>query len=190
MKKNSLSTNSRVYAAFLRGINVGGNTVIKMDDLKKLFVAAGFLNVKTILASGNVVFESEETKTNIIAKTIGSRLEKMAGREISVIVKSLDDLRKLEARQPFKSIQLTPQTKAYITFVPEIKKSSNTSKPVIFKECTILEVFDGMVVSVLHKDPKLGTLDLMGVIEQQFGKQVTTRNWNTIGKVLKAGSAG
>ena len=62
--KNNLSDNKNIfkYAAFLRGINVGGNNIIKMEELKKVFESMGFLNVKTILASGNVLFRVEGSK--------------------------------------------------------------------------------------------------------------------------------
>src|SRR4029077_19756102 len=46
------------YVAFLRGINVGGNRVLKMDDLRKAFESLGFKDVKTVLASGNVMFDA------------------------------------------------------------------------------------------------------------------------------------
>src|SRR5258708_5109578 len=58
------------FAAFLRGINVGGNKLIKMDDLKKCFAALAFKNVKTILASGNVLFESTDDDEVALGKKI------------------------------------------------------------------------------------------------------------------------
>ncbi|HYQ86023.1 MAG TPA: DUF1697 domain-containing protein, partial [Bacteroidota bacterium] len=48
------------YAAFLRGINVGGHKPVRMSDLEKAFGQLGFRNVKTVLASGNVLFEAPQ----------------------------------------------------------------------------------------------------------------------------------
>ncbi len=56
------------YIAFFRGINVGGNKKVKMDELKLLFEKRGMSNIKTVLQTGNIVFESDESDTNIIKK--------------------------------------------------------------------------------------------------------------------------
>ena len=58
------------YLSFFRGINVSGQRIIKMQDLVKLFESFGFNNVKTYLQTGNVLFDSEETDTDIILKVI------------------------------------------------------------------------------------------------------------------------
>lgn len=160
--------------------------MIKMEDLAKEFKKIGFSNIKTVLASGNIVFDSIETGTETITKTISTRLGKILGREISVMVRSLNDIRMIVGREPFKGVKITPTTKTFLTFIPNYTKSMNRNKPVILDDCTILKVVDGMIVSYLHEEPGKGTLDLMGAIEKEFGKRVTTRTWNTISKVLKA----
>jgi uncharacterized protein (DUF1697 family) len=58
------------YAAFLRGINVGGNKMIKMQDVAKAFESLGFSNVKTLIQSGNVIFESAPTDDEKLIKKI------------------------------------------------------------------------------------------------------------------------
>ena len=185
MKTATPKKETFAYAAFLRGINVGGNTIIKMEDLAKAFKAMGFSGIKTILASGNVVFQSSEKDKILITKTIAARLAKMAGREVSIIVRSVEELQELEASNPFKTVSMTPKTKAFITFVPDYKKSQNTSTPDVQDDFSILRITDGMIVSVMHEKPGKGTLDLMGGIEKKYGKQITTRTWNTLLKVLK-----
>ncbi|MBM4406965.1 MAG: DUF1697 domain-containing protein, partial [Chloroflexi bacterium] len=65
--------------ALLRGINVGGNKVIKMADLAKAFTSLGFANVRTLLASGNVVFEASNAKA-ATSSVIEAALEKAFGR--------------------------------------------------------------------------------------------------------------
>lgn len=75
MKKMN-KNDSHQYVAFLRGINVGGHGLIKMIDLKKAFEKMGFENVRTLLASGNVVFESEQTDNKALTTEIESFLKK------------------------------------------------------------------------------------------------------------------
>lgn len=159
--------------------------MIKMDELKKMVASLGYSNIKTILASGNVVFETGEQNEATITKAIAAKLEKKIGREVSVMVRSIDDIKEMAAREPFKGIK--PGTKVFITFIPNYKKEMNKSKPDVYEDYTVLQVYNGMIASLLHEKPGNGTLDLMGGIEKQFGKNVTTRTWGTIEKVLKAG---
>ncbi|HXC07144.1 MAG TPA: DUF1697 domain-containing protein [Bacteroidia bacterium] len=187
MKKQASQTSSSTFVAFLRGINVGGNSIIKMEDLKKLFAKLGFSNLKTILASGNVVFDASEKSTDAITALISAAMEKKMGRKISIMVRALDDLRNMEAAQPFKAFNPGPKAKLFITFVPDFKKTWNTVKPEVQKGYSIIRITDGMVVSMVPEDSPMGSLDLMEAIESRFGKQVTTRTWNTVQKVVKAG---
>ena len=55
------------YIALLRGINVGGNKIIKMQDLKTMFQSIGFQNVRTYIQSGNVLFESDEESISLLS---------------------------------------------------------------------------------------------------------------------------
>ncbi len=71
------------YVAFLRGINVGGHQPVKMEELKKAFESMGFQNVKTLLASGNVLFETPETGADNLIKQIEGKLEKEFGRKVT-----------------------------------------------------------------------------------------------------------
>src|SRR5690348_10834229 len=144
---------SNSYVAFIRGINVGGNTIIKMDELAKRFGKLGFKNVKTILASGNVVFSSDEQSTDKIAQTIAADIEKKIGRKISVIVRTIDEIKKLDESNPFKGVKLTATTKTFITFIPDYKKSMNSDKPTSHDNYTILKIVDVMIVSYLHEKP-------------------------------------
>jgi uncharacterized protein (DUF1697 family) len=66
--------NSR-YIALLRGINVGGNTLIKMPDLKVCFESLGFTDVVTYIQSGNVVFSTRNDNAEEITQLIESGLK-------------------------------------------------------------------------------------------------------------------
>ena len=64
------------YVAFLRAINVGGHTIIKMTDLKKMFESCRLENVRVYIQSGNVIFESDENDATLLEKQIEGQLEK------------------------------------------------------------------------------------------------------------------
>ncbi|MEO8446666.1 MAG: DUF1697 domain-containing protein [bacterium] len=173
------------YAAFLRGINVGGNKLIKMDDLKKAFEKAGLKKVVTVLASGNVLFESGKS-AEALTDLIEDHLSKTFKKEISVVVRSIDELKAIAATDPFGKINVTPQTRLYVTFFYEkpktIFKMPYSSPDENFK---IISQTDKELCSVLTVIPEKNTTDLMIVIDKEFGKKVTTRNWNTICRILK-----
>jgi uncharacterized protein (DUF1697 family) len=174
------------FVAFLRGINVGGNKLIKMEDLKKCFAAVGFKNVKTILASGNVLFESTNADEDALAKKIADKLKAELGFDVGIQIRSIDEIQKLADRAPFKKIKVTPDTRLYITFLPQEPKSKlKIPYESPEKDFKILEVTSREICSVVTLSPGRGTLDMMGFVEKEFGKNITTRNWNTVGKILK-----
>jgi uncharacterized protein (DUF1697 family) len=175
------------YVAFLRGINVTGHKTIKMDNLRKVFLDNDYSNVKTILASGNVIFDTKEVNENTICQKIGKMLEDSFGHKISVIVRTIEDLQKLAQQNPFQKIKVTPQTRIYVTFLPGVSKSeSKIPYESPDKNFRIISATNREVLSVLTLVPNTRTIDLMGMLEKEYGKNITTRNWNTIMKILKA----
>ena len=187
MKNPPEKNDYQSYAAFLRGINVGGNSVIKMEDLRKELEALGFRKVKTILASGNVVFEAPAENTPAtLSQKISIKLKERLGREVQVIVRQIDEIRKLEASQPFKEIEVTEGTRLFVTFFRESSKTKNKSAYKMPQGIRILSASDGIICSVLEEQPGVDTVELMGAIEKEYGREVTTRTWKTIERLLKA----
>lgn len=80
------------YIALLRGVNVGGNNKVSMQDLKKCFEKAEFQNVSTYINSGNVIFESEETGTAALIEQCREILENEFGFPIDLTVIGADSL--------------------------------------------------------------------------------------------------
>ena len=107
------------YVAFLRGINVGGRSQIKMGALKEAFESLGFSDVRTILASGNVLFAPQKDQPPALARKIKGKLQEILGSEVSVILRSADDIRAIVKADPFKEVEVTPQTRLYVSFLGE-----------------------------------------------------------------------
>jgi len=177
----------RRYCAFLRGINVGGHTLIKMDELRGAFESLGFRGVKTVLASGNVVFQAHQKNVAEISGNIAGMLHRILGRDVFVIVRSLDELKELEARQPFKDVKPDAKARKFVTFLSEDLKARSRSGQLVGDDFQVLIVSGGAVCSVLYDRPGVGTPELMSAIEKEYGRNITTRTWDTITKVLKAG---
>lgn len=178
--------NSIQYVAFLRGINVGGNKKVDMQELKKMFELAEYRNVKTLLNSGNVIFESDGKNKKYLAENIERKIEEKFGFHSDVILFSIPEIQKLVDLNPFKNITVTPDVRLYVTFTSD-KPLSNLSIPYESpeKDFKILAVEGNAIISVLTLSETRKTPEAMMMLEKEFGRKITTRNWNTIIKILK-----
>lgn len=89
------------FIALLRAVNVGGTGKLPMTDLKAMCEAAGFTNVRTYIASGNVVFDSALTE-KAVAKKLGASLEEYSGKPVGVLVRTGAEIAAVLEANPFK----------------------------------------------------------------------------------------
>lgn len=169
------------YAAFLRGISPLN---AKMSELRECFEAAGFSNVKTVLGSGNAVFETRSRSRATLERQLEAAMEKDLGRVFATTVRSIDELAALVAADPYKAFKLAPNCKRVVTLL-HAKPKARVKLPIELDDARILcvkgtEIYSAYVPSA--KGPVF-----MHLIEKTFGKDLTTRTWDTIGKVIKAG---
>ncbi len=87
--------------AILRGINVSGRNLVKMEILRGMFHALGFANVQTYIQSGNVIFQSEQSNPYELSNKIASEMAETFGFEVPVIVKMKDELIETIGNNPF-----------------------------------------------------------------------------------------
>jgi uncharacterized protein (DUF1697 family) len=166
--------------AFLRGVNVGGHKKIAMAVLKSAFESMGFRNMRTVLASGNVVFEAPE-KDPKRDLTVGRELERAFGFPVKVVLRTVRELRAMVASDPFKSVPSGPNVRLSVTFLAQ--RTPNRSRlrlPAPAKGVRIVRVRPGEIFSAVTLSPDVGTPDLMAHLDKALGDEVTTRNWNTI----------
>ena len=90
------------YVALLRAVNVGGTGKLPMTELKSMCDSSGFLNARTYIASGNVVFESKLTESAVRAK-LEKCLASYAGKPVEVLVRTVPEMAAILAKNPFKS---------------------------------------------------------------------------------------
>lgn len=175
------------YVAFLRGINVGGHHRLKMADLRREFAAWGFQNVKTVLASGNVLFDARDTEPAALAATVRKGINETFGMDVSVVVRTLDQIKALVDQNPFNGITVTPETRRYVTLLADNDQiSMNVPLESPQRDFRILRVSAGEVFSVLTLTPRSGTVNSMDLLEKEFGRNITTRNWNTITRIAES----
>jgi len=167
------------YAAFLRGVMP---TNCKMPALKAAFEAAGFADVKTLLGSDNVVFTARATSPATLERKAETAMHAALGQAFLTIVRPVDDLRKILETDPYKRFPKRPQAKRIMTFLRH--RPSNTLKlPIEFEGARILAMRPGVIFSDYMPNPK-GPL-FMTLIEKTFGKEVTTRTWDTVAKCAR-----
>lgn len=155
-----------------------------MNDLKAAFESAGFKNVKTVLTSGNVVFETDNTDPDVVTLKIEAFLKKKWKKEIPVFVRSIDELDKMVAGRPFKGSDVTPNTRLYVTFLYEFSRGIKI--PELPPNVKITRMKDDAVFTTVELTNDMNSPDSMEALNKVLGPKITARNWNTVEKVLRA----
>lgn len=168
------------HVALLRGVSPAN---AKMPELKRCFEAAGFSNVRTILSSGNVAFDTRSTRPDLLQRKIETALEDGLGRGFGTIVRSSAYLQELVERDPFAEFVLPAGSKRVVTFLRE-PPARTPALPIEQEGARILKL-DGCEVFTAYVP--LGTKAVfMTLIERTFGKEVTTRTFDTVRKCAAA----
>ncbi|MDB5871584.1 MAG: hypothetical protein JWQ07_1026 [Ramlibacter sp.] len=168
------------YVAFLRGVSPLN---AKMPQLKKCFEAAGFTDVKTVLGSGNVVFDSRATSEGAVERKAEALMEEHLGRTFYTIVRRADTLRELLAADPYAKFDLPANAKRVVTFLRE-PPAARLKLPLQLEQARILAL-NGREIFTAYL-PQPGNPVFMALIEKTFGKDITTRTWDTVRKCAGA----
>ena len=170
------------YLALLRGINVGGNSLIKMADLKVALLENGFLNVKTFIQSGNVLFESDEKDTEKLAAKMEEVIVKIFYITSRVVIRSESQLTKVLDNIP-DEWKKENDLRCYLAFVKEPATAQQVAEQITLKEgIDSLKIGDGVVYM---------TTLLAGITNSSFSKlaskkiykEITIRNYTTMHKI-------
>jgi uncharacterized protein (DUF1697 family) len=170
------------YIAFLRGINVGGRKILK-EDLVEVFESLGFDSVKTVIQSGNVIFESENQDLDKLTDIIESGLTEKFKYKAKVVVVAKLELEQVIDHYPFKS-EKSQDWHDYVAFlskniVKEIVKSVEISDHEKF------ETGNNLIYWRVRKGMSLDS-NLAKVLSMSKYKDFNTvRNLNTLEKIVK-----
>jgi len=168
------------YVAFLRGVMP---TNAKMPELKRCFEEAGFTNVRTILASGNVVFDARSASEAALERRAEAAMQASLGRSFYTIVRPADALRALLESDPYATFALAPNAKRVVSFL-RAPGDAKLKLPIESDGARILHVVDREVFTAYVPSDK-GPV-FMTLIQKAFGADVTTRTWDTVGKCAAA----
>jgi len=148
------------YVAFIRGVGPE-NPNMHGHKLKEFFEVLGFKNVSTLLSSGNVLFESDQEDKKALEDLIEDQLPKILGFSKTTIVRTYEQLKNMFTANPFKGVQDVPTSRLNVTFLKNGK-----------------EVFSS--IDTVH----IGTVKIMAALEKKHGKEITTRTWKTVAKII------
>jgi uncharacterized protein (DUF1697 family) len=173
------------YISILRGINVSGQKLIKMDDLRKMYEISDFQNVTTYVQSGNVIFNGDDFERSDLEQKISQQIHKTFGFEVPVIVLTIDKLKRIIDNNPFLKDSNKEHSFLYVTFLSSkpdcIGKESIESK----KQDEEAIYFSENAVYLYCPKGYGRTKITNNLLESKLKVVATTRNWNTTNELLK-----
>jgi uncharacterized protein (DUF1697 family) len=176
----------QTFISILRGINVSGQKKILMAELKLLYESLKFKDVTTYIQSGNVLFKSDKSLSDLeLATKIRKAIYKKYGFEVPVIIRSKDEIQKIISTNPFLKEKDIDEKKLHVTFLSEIPVKENIES---IKSDNYLP--DQFIISgkdiYLHIPVSYGETKLSNnFFEKKLKVTATTRNWNTVKKLLE-----
>ena len=172
--------------ALLRGINVSGQNLLRMESLRQSFEAMGFEAVRTYVQSGNILFSHGRSATEAaLVRSIAARLQKDFGLTVQVMVRSASELGRIARSNPLLEEKGIDAAKLHVTFLGSAPAPRTEAglKPLVagLERCEVVgrEVFlycpDGYGRSRLSN----------AAIEKKLGVTATTRSWKTVQALLE-----
>jgi uncharacterized protein (DUF1697 family) len=168
------------YAAFLRGVSPMN---AKMPELKRAFQAAGFTQVKTVISSGNVVFDARRSSDLTLQRRSEAAMQETLGRTFLTIVRPVEMLQEMLASDPYRAFRLPSSAKRIVTFLRD-EPEAGLALPMEMEGARLLALRGRELFSAYVPSPKGAVF--MTLIERTLGKEVTTRTWDTVRKVARA----
>lgn len=180
-----MNSEFQTYVAFLRGINVGGHHKVPMATLKSELQKLGLKNIVTLLNSGNIIFEFARENISVLEEQVSTHLEKSFGFSIPTIIRPSEVIVDLLNADPFNNVDNNQNIRLYVSFLKndvDLEVKLPYAHP--DKSYNILIKRGPNIFSVLDMS-RCKTPKAMEILENYYGKEITTRNWNTLQRIGK-----
>lgn len=171
------------HLALLRGINVSGHNMMKMDALKIMLENIGFQNIRTYLQTGNVFVDSEEDASKV-GFMIKQEIFKVFGHEVPTIVITKEDLELCFKNNAFLKEKDIDTKKLYVAFVSTQLKKENINDLKISQFKPDEASIDGNRIFIKYAVGAGKTRFDQKYIEKKLNITATIRNWNTVTNLL------
>jgi uncharacterized protein (DUF1697 family) len=170
------------YVAFLRAVNVGGR-IVKMDVLRGRFEAAGFANVETFIASGNVIFDTRAKVGPVLEAKIEAALKNALGYDVPTFVRSLEDVVTAAERVPFPEKDVATAGALLVGLLkPPVDPAAQKRLDALDPSQHMFKIV-GSELYWLCKVKQSETKLTPGQIERALGGPTTMRSMTSIGKL-------
>ncbi|TDE27193.1 DUF1697 domain-containing protein [Flavobacterium ranwuense] len=172
------------HLALLRGINVSGHSMIKMEALKTTLEAIGFQNVQTYIQSGNVFVDTEEESPAKVGFLIKQEIFKVFGHEVPIVVIAKEDLEACFKNNPFLKEKDIDTKKLYVAFISTTLQSTSMNDLRISQFKPDEASIDGSRIFIKYAVGAGKTRFDQKYIEKKLNVTATIRNWNTVTQLL------
>ncbi|QMV40013.1 DUF1697 domain-containing protein [Cohnella cholangitidis] len=175
------------YVALLRGINVSGQKLIKMDHLKSVFEQLGYHRVRTYIQSGNVLFDSSDNDSVKVARQIEAKIEEEYSFPVTVVLRTIRELEEVVRNNPYPLEEMQKTDSLYVSFLSERPAEEAIAQCMALKnEADELVITDTEAYILIHKS--YGTSKFSNnFLEKKLKVAATTRNWATVNKLIGMG---
>jgi uncharacterized protein (DUF1697 family) len=172
-----------IYIALLRAINVGGRNLVAMSALRDLLDELGFVRVRSLLQSGNLVFEADRRTGDSLERLLETEAAKRLQVSADFLVRSADEWQAIIARNPFPDEAESDPSHLVVVFLKSAPQTKEVSAlQAAIKGAEIIRA-DGKQLYVVYP-AGIGRSKLTGtLIEKKLGTRGTARNWNTVLKL-------
>jgi uncharacterized protein (DUF1697 family) len=175
----------KTHLALLRGINVSGHNMIKMEVLKTLLEKAGFQNVQTYIQSGNVFVDSDEAHGASVGFKIKQEIFKELGLEVPVVVISKEDLEACLKNNPYLKEKDCDTKKLYVAFISKELSNGALNDLKISQFKPDEAAIDASRIYIKYAVGAGKTRLDQKYIEKKLNVVATIRNWNTVTTLLE-----
>ena len=173
------------HLALLRGINVSGHNMIKMEVLKTTLENIGFQNVQTYIQSGNVFVDSEEENQAKVGFQIKQEIFKVFGHEVPIVVIGKKDLENCFKNNPFLKDKEVDTKKLYVAFISIAVQSTSINDLKMSQVKPDQAHIDESRIYIKYDVGAGKTRFDQKYIEKKLNVTATIRNWNTVTQLLK-----
>ena len=173
------------HVAFLRAVNVGGRGLVKMTELQKAFTAAGARDVRTVIASGNVIFEAPGALGQLRERIV-KKVRPLLGADPGIAFRTLPYLERMIAAAPFGRLADDRTVKLYVLFLLDKPKRLPAFPMAVPKEAIeVSGMYEQDALIVSRRKPN-GFYGFPGLwTEKEMGVASTGRNWSTLLRIVE-----
>jgi uncharacterized protein (DUF1697 family) len=184
-QENLKSINKMDYLALLRGINVGGNNIIKMNYLKRLFEELNFSDVKTYIQSGNILFKDFESDRIKVSEKIKKALLEKLDNKIDVMILTFSDMKKIVNEKPDKFGEENEKYRYDIMFLLDPLTAKEAVKEIKTRD-GVDEIYEGNKIIYFQRlIGKITKSHISKIVGTPIYQKITIRNWNTTKKLYE-----